>query len=68
MEQRDVSRENIRDTIDSPTSKGPTINSVQEFRKNFGNRILVVHAEIRGNDRIIVSTWWDNERDERFKN
>ena len=58
--QRGVSIEEIKETIDKPTQKTPIKGKVQEFRRTTNKGINIVIAEIKGNDLIIITTWWEN--------
>ncbi|PIW58113.1 MAG: hypothetical protein COW13_05505 [Candidatus Omnitrophica bacterium CG12_big_fil_rev_8_21_14_0_65_50_5] len=57
--QRNVSIEEIKETIDKPTKKEPQKGKIQEFKRRTEKGTNIVITEIKGNDFIVVTTWWD---------
>jgi hypothetical protein len=61
MRQRNVSEEDVRNTIDDPTATFPKRpDNTQEFRRGAGNKINVVRVEhIKTGYVKILTTWWE---------
>lgn len=60
--QRNVSIEEIKETIDKPSQKAPRKGNIQRFERVSDKGTNIVIAEIKGNELIIVTTWWKNEK------
>lgn len=56
--QRDVSLEELKETLTKPTETESRKGNIQKFKRVTDKGTNIVIAEIKGSELIVVTTWW----------